>query len=592
MITDYWYITEDEYTPEPKIVSGKGAIGNDNGKYKYDVSIVSGDLIDAEMQHKLELFDNKQAQIILESENIVQAYNDFVQLKIDSLISLSKNKLKDSELSVILRNFIATYNTMDRAFPNSARVKKDITEMFIYQNQDPQYIRSLLETRLKYASTTQKILREIIQKNAEILKLSSAQVQTLISASSSPKDMRDAIAKNEKEFIKNEYLADCRSIGAGVFITGKEFEIGSENVKFANYIQDLCNYDLVVLAHGVDSANTNEGILKKAKDYALERLYKMLDFYSITKDQANKYADEIMRDIKKYNEFLPYRDNDSKRYFSQIMGRKYDELFSKFNSDGKWIFQYPIKFIDGKSYTDIEQFIRSAKKQGFKKIKMYSCNPGAHDLPADIKAGVVFSKRTNFAENTIITESQVQENPYLKGAYELENLALQLCAENSIDYNDDQYLIECMNTESLNITYISEGRLYDIFFKLVDFIKRIIAAIIGFIKKIVHFVASLLGKIKDFLTHKDQRKMKNRFINLTTITLESAKLEKNKVSSQEEIYAIIQKNMNSVCIEYKKVAGKQAKINKQLQQQLEQKAKKAQNEYAINFGNQVLNELF
>ena len=65
--------------------------------------------------------------------------------------------------------------------------------------------------------------------------------------------MKDAIAKNEKEFIKNKYLADCRSIGAGVLITGKEFEIGSDKVKFEDYIQDLCNFDLVVLAHGSNS---------------------------------------------------------------------------------------------------------------------------------------------------------------------------------------------------------------------------------------------------------------------------------------------------------------------------------------------------
>lgn len=67
-------------------------------------------------------------------------------------------------------------------------------------------------------------------------------------------------------------------------------------------------------------------------------------------------------------------------------------------------------------------------------------------------------------------------------------------------------------------------------------------------------------------------------VKVISVTLEVAKIKTNTVSSQDELYKIIETNLNAIAKEYKKVAGKQAQINKQMQQQLEMASRKAQNE--------------
>lgn len=452
-------------------------------------------------------------------------------------------------------------------------IQKKIIDGFTYQSQDPKFIRALLETRLQYANTTQKLLKKIIENNAKFLKISSAQLQTMISSSSPKniKDMKDAIAKNEKEFIKNKYLADCRSIGAGVLITGKEFEIGSDKVKFEDYIQDLCNFDLVVLAHGSNSVYS-----PGAEKQLVERVKNKLKAAGVTNtakyDLINKKSKEAMLKGQ-----MPELTKDEEEYVNKVSELVDDKVigdFGKSRKDDKWEFSYPIIFVDGKRYVNIENFIRAAKKQGFKKIKLYSCNPGSYDLPADIKAGVVFSKRTNYLETTFVKDYEVAENSYLEGVFELEELARQLCEENDIDYNDDKYLTECMNYFEENKEFITEGLISTALGKLVEICRTIIGAIVGFIKKIAGMIAGLIRKIAEFIKGKDQRKIKNTDVEVNTITLETAKLKKTKVHSQQELYKVVETDLNNAAKEYRKVASKQAQINKQLQQQLEMAAKK------------------
>ena len=58
--------------------SGSAAAQNIAAKHKDQIGIVSGDIVDAEMKHRLETLDKQQYQAILESKDIVKAYNDFM----------------------------------------------------------------------------------------------------------------------------------------------------------------------------------------------------------------------------------------------------------------------------------------------------------------------------------------------------------------------------------------------------------------------------------------------------------------------------------------------------------------------------------
>ena len=220
MIIDDMYITEEDYTAGSKIdTSGSAAAQNLGAKNRDQIGIVSGDIIDAEMKHRLETLDKQQVQAILESKDIVKAYNDFVDLKIEDY----KIKSEDSESLKIVKSFALSFNDFYQ-FANSQatgksieQLKHDVKDGFTYQSQDPQFIRQLLQTRLKYAECTERLLKQIIETNAKVLKISSAQLETMIKGSSPQniKDMKDQIEKNKDQFIKNKYLADCRPIGGG-----------------------------------------------------------------------------------------------------------------------------------------------------------------------------------------------------------------------------------------------------------------------------------------------------------------------------------------------------------------------------------------
>ena len=383
-------------------------------------------------------------------------------------------------------------------------------------------------------------------------------------------------------------MVDCRSIGAGVMITGREFEIGNQMVDFRDYIQDLINFDLVVLAHGSNSVwtpeaikNHNERMKNKLKELGYNKPVLVNSIVAKQQKQMMGIPVEFTKDEEEINQKIAQIMEEDPKIAGQLGKKtKYD----------KWEFTYPIKFVDGKSYKNVVNFIREAKKQGFKKIKLYSCNPGSYDLPADLKQGVVFSKRTNYVESTnLIKDYMVAENSNLQDVYELEQFALNLCDEYSIDYSDDKYLAECMLLEDME--YINEFSIKDAFHKLIEFIGKIIGAIVGFIKGIVKAIGSLLTKIKNFVTKRDQRKMNNKNVEVTTITLESAKMISKKASSQQEIYNIVQNSMNAIAREYRKVADKQVKINKELETQLKGKEQSVKNESVINFSSSILSKI-
>lgn len=127
---------------------------------------------------------------------------------------------------------------------------------------------------------------------------------------------------------------------------------------------------------------------------------------------------------------------------------------------------------------------------------------------------------------------------------------------------------------------------------LVELCKKVIGAIVGFIKAIVNAIMQLIEKIKAFIKNKDARKMKNKQVEVSVIAMEGAKIKTAKVSSQEELYKAVEASINSVSKEYRKVADKQSKINKELQMQLERADKKMNNENASIYDNILNNTIY
>lgn len=584
------YIIEADYVGGPKTdASGAGQNVNITAKHAGEISIVSGDMFDAEMKHRLENFDKEQTKAILESKDIVQAYNDFVQLKIDNILHAEGKYKNFEDAQKIFQTFAQVYKLADQfgSLTTNLGTTKGIIDGFVYTDQDPKFIRALLEARLEYCNTTQKLLKKIIENNATILKLSSSQIQALISGSDADnvKDLKEAINKNKDQFIKNKYLIDCKDIGAGVMVTGEGFEIG-EVVKFEDYIQDLVNYDLVVLAHGSDSSMSPR-IEEKLKQRAINKIPKSLygRLKHITAKEVSDLYDKITEHMQKSGGILQSLPemSDREQLIYALFAKSSQKGIAKEKKHANWEFTFPITGPDNKSYISVPGFVKAMKQKGYNKIKLYSCNPGEFDLPADLKPGVVFSKRTNWVENNVYwdTTDDIINESTLDEVYELEQLALDICQENGIDYNDNEYLTECMNYVANNSEILNEENIVVKGLKaLIELCKKVIGAIVGFIKAIINAIMQLIEKIKAFIKNKDARKMKNKQVEVSVIAMEGAKIKTAKVSSQEELYKAVEASINSVSKEYRKVADKQSKINKELQMQLERADKKMNNENA------------
>ena len=123
-----------------------------------EIAILSGDMFDSEMKHRLETFDKEQAKLILESEDIVDAYNDFIDLKLDKIRRLSTEDKEYKDLPMIFKNFLQAYHTL--ANSSGFIGIKMVKDGFIYRDEDPEFIKALLQTRLEYVNTTQKLLKK------------------------------------------------------------------------------------------------------------------------------------------------------------------------------------------------------------------------------------------------------------------------------------------------------------------------------------------------------------------------------------------------------------------------------------------------
>ena len=248
------YLTGDD----SKIVKINESCINESEEYNYnqkttdiikneigdDVSIISGDIFDSEITHHIENFEKSQYEAMLESENIVRDYNNFIQLKIENLI---KTKRTNNNVA-IFDTFLVFYNTSIEEYnkqKNDPEVVKELENLGIKSENDlkkyiigefthkpsenPKIIKQLLEMRLKYVNTTISLLKNMVSNNAKILGLTSKELEDIMKISD-VKDvnkLKEIFLKNENKFVKNRYCIDMRSIGAGMVITGKEFEIDS-----------------------------------------------------------------------------------------------------------------------------------------------------------------------------------------------------------------------------------------------------------------------------------------------------------------------------------------------------------------------------
>lgn len=228
----------------------------------------------------------------------------------------------------------------------------------------------------------------------------------------------------------------------------------------------------------------------------------------------------------------------------------------------------PTKTLNGGPFEEVNELVRQLIKEGFKKIKIEDCNPGHHKLADDImKTKGVLINYSDFS-NYVESGELYSNDPSLQYLIEVENDLKSLALEYDIDYNNDEYLEECMQWYNDNYEVIQEG----VWDSLKEFTRKVIGAIIGFFKKIVGYVRTAITKAKELIFGSKEKpkntKSKTPKVKTKMINLSSKKIDEFISESREDLDKVWKSTSDTIAKEIKRQSDIQAKLSKALEEDL------------------------
>ena len=283
-------------------------------------SISANDTYTTFIQRQLESYDKEMDESVLRAENIVAAYNAMNEARFDEAIKkLQKIDSMESEddaekarsglyktMSSGIRTMATAYNALcEMEGVNEAELKRSLLSGVVYESEDPDKIRKMLQLRINYNNNMINLFKAMLQTNYQILGFSKDEAlilsQQLISNNQeerqqSIKTIKEALLANKKKFDRGNGIIDMRDIGAGV-IFGTQEETGlDEFVSIDRMLQLSMKYDAIVFGHGSSvKADTS-----KEFQSALQKVDKMR---------------QEVKKIEKENEALWKKiEEDSERY--------------------------------------------------------------------------------------------------------------------------------------------------------------------------------------------------------------------------------------------------------------------------------------
>ena len=272
------------------------------------------------IQKQLESYDKQMDEAVLQSENIVAAYNAMNEARFDEAIKKVQeiDKIESEEdaksaYTGLCRTIANGLKTMAAIYDgirevdniNESELKKSLMSGLFYESDDPNKIRKMLQLRINYNNNMINLFKAMLQSNYRMLGFSKDEAlllsQQIVSDNQeerqkSIKTIKEALLANKKKFDRGNGIIDMRDIGAGV-IFGTEKETGlDEFVSIDRMLQLSMKYDAIVFGHGSSvKADTS-----KEFQSALQKVDKMR---------------QDVKKIEKENEALWKKiDEDSERY--------------------------------------------------------------------------------------------------------------------------------------------------------------------------------------------------------------------------------------------------------------------------------------
>ena len=314
-------VSKGEYETEEEAIAALQSSNEDV------FSISANDTYTTFIQRQLESYDKEMDESVLRAENIVAAYNAMNEARFDEAIKkLQKIDSMESEddaekarsglyktMSSGIRTMATAYNALcEMEGVNEAELKRSLLSGVVYESEDPDKIRKMLQLRINYNNNMINLFKAMLQTNYQILGFSKDEAlilsQQLISNNQeerqqSIKTIKEALLANKNKFDRGNGIIDMRDIGAGV-IFGTQEETGlDEFVSIDRMLQLSMKYDAIVFGHGSSvKADTS-----KEFQSALQKVDKMRqDVKKIEKENEvlwKKIEEDSERYQKKYEAY-------------------------------------------------------------------------------------------------------------------------------------------------------------------------------------------------------------------------------------------------------------------------------------------------
>lgn len=344
------------------------------------MSLSTNDAYNSIIQREIEVYDKRTDQLLLASESIVQAYNEYISAKFDKALERVKKyneyisnsaagaddsngvtRMADGSLSTAIDTTAATFEQMDQMLQDNPDYNKDefrraVIEGTFYTSNNPDLLKRQIQLRMNYNSNIVKMMQKMLQTNYQILGFSKDEAlllsQKMSSAASKTEDttdearvsiktLKEAILKNKNKFDKGNGVIDMRSIGAGVIFGTKE-ETGLDDfVSIDRMLQTSLRWDCIIFGHGSslhkDDMKDLEAIQKKREDFE-DKQKQLHDKYEDDIRRMEEKAERIQELIKKNPQYKGTVNPQSRYRATRKEYSEYiDALIEKNNKRGKQI---------------------------------------------------------------------------------------------------------------------------------------------------------------------------------------------------------------------------------------------------------------
>lgn len=288
-------------------------------EFRYgEISTQFKNILDATVKHHLEQYNVEEDLMLLESENIVEAYNALIASRLEDVEKISKKlteikqtvplkyqeyQAEREKLSVCMSKVIDQYSILCRAV-GTDEAKKIVINEWYEPSEDPKVIREIIKLRVNYNNTMIQLFQAMIKNNYRELGYSEQEAKFYVeqlSKDSTPENQRDTIKdikaklfENQKKYDNGRFI-DLRKLGAGVVYVTKEGGGLERFTSVDKLIQISMRWDCIILGHGGSEVNPGTEEYRRLKEYE-KRLDDLNTELKTKREEANKfYKDHFIK---------------------------------------------------------------------------------------------------------------------------------------------------------------------------------------------------------------------------------------------------------------------------------------------------------